>query len=378
LFKKKFRILVCPLDWGIGHATRCVPVIRHLLEIGQEVVLAADGRSFDFLSSHFPALEIIRFPGIKISYPKGNRMALKMMAQFPGILVQVIKEHRRLKKVVKEHKIDIVISDNRFGLFTHSARTVYITHQVMIKAPKYLNWVEPLLHRAHRWIIEKYDHCWVPDLPGESNLSGDLGHKYPLPGNAKFAGLLSRFTDHRPPTADRRPPTEDRRPPTAPYLLALLSGPEPQRNLLEAEIIRQAGVYSISNLVILQGLPGEIKDETLDNGVRLISHLPDDELKEFMLKSDVIICRSGYSTLMDLAALGKTAVLVPTPGQTEQEYLADYLSGKGLFDCMRQDALDLRIIMDRKQQGTFSSFPLPENKYLEERISELLSNAGNE
>lgn len=361
------KVLVCPLDWGIGHATRCVPVIRQLLKNQHSVTLAADGRSYDFLHDYFPELELIRFPGMKISYPRKRSMALKMFLKSPALITSIYDEHNLLKEIIREKHIDVVISDNRFGLWSKEAYSVYMTHQVMIKAPRKLMWLEPLLHRFHGWFIKKYDECWVPDLPGEINLSGGLGHKYPLPRNGHFIGLLSRFSGDG---------ADVGRISTGPDVLILLSGPEPQRTILENLILEEIQRIKAGDVIILRGMPGETGESPSLPGVRMINHLPDPELTTMIRGANIIICRPGYSTLMDLAALGRTAVLIPTPGQTEQEYLATFLSAGGSFAAMDQAGFNLEKALQAGRQLP-ARFDFDANKsLLEERISGLLHRAG--
>jgi uncharacterized protein (TIGR00661 family) len=334
LTKKK--ILVAPLDWGLGHATRCIPIIHYLLEKNCEVAIGADGRPHELLKREFPELEHIILPGYGIEYPKKGSMALKMAVSIPKILAGIKKEHELLDKIITRKKIDAVISDNRFGLWTKKMPCVFITHQLMIKAP----FGERLLHRLNKNHIKKYTECWVPDRENENNLSGDLAHKFPLPANAKFIGPLSRFRFHSPGSPGRE-------------ILVLLSGPEPQRSILEQKIILQFKTAKRAVLIV-QGIT-EKKEEVVGGRVRIISHLLARELEEAILSSRYIICRSGYSTIMDMAALGKKNVIfIPTPGQTEQEYLAERFKKTGVAYSVPQDMFDLETAL--KETGKFKGF----------------------
>jgi predicted glycosyltransferase len=337
LVKKISRILICPLDWGIGHATRCVPVIRQLMKNKYHVIIAADGRPFEFLKAYFPELESIRLPGFRVSYPEGKNMVMKMAWQSPAILYEIYRDHNRLQKIIRDNKIDCVISDNRFGMWSKTVYSVYITHQLMIKAPDRMKWAEHLLHRAHQWVIGHYDECWIPDIPGEKNLSGDLGHKFPLPTDGHFIGLLSRFDN------DIR---ENNVIPKGPELLFLLSGPEPQRSIFEKIILKELELHPQQNAIILKGIPGEPEQSSTLPGVVIYNHLPDRAISHLIRSARTIICRPGYSTLMDLVTLGRNAVLVPTPGQTEQEYLAGHLSANGMFIMMEQDGFSLSAAVE--------------------------------
>src|SRR5687767_12164171 len=184
---RKKRILVAPLDWGLGHAARCIPIIRHLLEKGCEVVIGADGRPLELLEGEFPQLEVALMPGYRITYPKSGSMVLRIAAQVPKILHGIRREHLLLGKIIQEKKIDAVISDNRYGLWNKKIPCVFITHQLMIKSP----FGEKLIHRLNKNYIRRFTECWVPDEEGE--WSGDLGSKFALPPNGKYIGILSRF-----------------------------------------------------------------------------------------------------------------------------------------------------------------------------------------
>lgn len=297
----------------------------------------------EFLKAYFTELEFIRLPGFRVSYPEGKNMALKMACLSPAILLGIYKEHKRLKQIIRNYKIDAVISDNRFGMWSKKVFSVYITHQLMIKTPERMKWAEPLLHKAHQWIIRHYDECWVPDIPGEKNLSGDLGHKYPLPSNAHFTGILSRFNIEN----DKAGQEVKEK---APELLFLLSGPEPQRSIFEDTILNQLKANPQPNVVILRGLPGKAEQSSPFPGVTSYNHLPDEEISRLIRSAGIIICRPGYSTLMDLVMLGRNAVLVPTPGQTEQEYLAKHLSEDSFSIWIEQDSftLNLAILAGKK------------------------------
>lgn len=338
--EKKKRILVCPLDWGIGHATRCIPLIQCLEENGAEVVVGASGNPLAFLRQARPDLSYIDFPGLVVNYPSDGRMVLKMLRSAPGIIRVIRKEHRLLDHLIREHRIDGVVSDNRFGLWSRKVPSVYITHQIMIKAPDGLGFLEPFLFGCHRWFIGHYDQCWVPDHPGEENLSGDLSHRYTIRGMIRFIGPMSRFD----PRAEPCPP------PGAPDradLLALLSGPEPLRSLLEKIILEQANGYPDKEIVILQGLPGKPHPGKIGGHITVYSHLPDDQMLHVIRVSQKIICRPGYSTIMDLNRIGKKAFLIPTPGQTEQEYLAQYHEKKGIYAAMKQNSVNLQDVFSR-------------------------------
>ena len=357
----KKRILVAPLDWGLGHATRCIPVIRELLFQGAEVLIAADGRPFELLQKEFPRLELIRLPGYEISYPQNGNMLMSMFFQFPKLVKKIYQEHHILNKIIQEKKIDVVISDNRFGLWNSEIHSIYITHQVLIKCPPFFKLMEPVLYSFNSWIINKYDECWIPDEAGDPNYSGDLSHRYPLPKNATYIGIQSRFSE-----------TNDTAAETKKYdLMFVLSGPEPQRTVFEENILGQLKNLSLKS-VLVRGTPGEEFSGTKTENTTIISHLDSKEMQKAILSSDLIISRSGYSTVMDLAVLGKKAVFVPTPGQTEQEYLAArFKSGQVVYSETQEEFELKRCLTESKKYKGFSLFKSSEIVRI--KVSEILS-----
>ncbi|HYX10277.1 MAG TPA: glycosyltransferase [Bacteroidales bacterium] len=333
---RQIKVLICPLNWGLGHASRVTQVIKYLLEAGAEVVIAADGPPAALLQSFFPEVNHIHFKSCNVKYSVGNSQIFKILFQFPCFMWRRFKDHERLKRIIGDNKIDLVISDNRPGLWNNEAYTVYVTHQVMVKLPGLLAVFERAVSFLHRNLeIRHYDECWIPDVPGMPNLSGDLSHKYKIPKNASFIGLLSRF-------ASSSNSAEDSNNTAAcnTDLLILLSGPEPQRTELEKILSHQVSRLPVQCTVI-RGLPGESRMLSGFRNINSLNHTDDDTFRYLVAKSKYVICRAGYSTLMDLVALEKKAIIVPTPGQTEQEYLAGYLSGSGMFLPVKQDEINL-------------------------------------
>jgi predicted glycosyltransferase len=322
--------MVAPLDWGLGHATRCIPIIQYLIEKGAEVIVAADNRPLALLENELgnSGVEFLRFPGYDIRYPGNGSMAVKMLVSAPRILRGISGEHSRLDRLIKEHNIHAVISDNRFGLWSRQVPCIFITHQLMIKSP----FGEGLLHKLNSRYIGKYDECWIPDVEGESNLSGDLSHKYALPSNAYYIGPLTRFEKHSARSGGSRKSSYD--------ILAIISGPEPQRTLFETIITAQAQSSPFKTF-IAAGAPERPMYKETTGAVTGVPHLETEELHNVISSSAVVISRPGYSTVMDLAALGKKAIFVPTPGQTEQEYLGAMLMKKGIAYCVSQDKFNL-------------------------------------
>lgn len=351
-------ILVSPLDWGLGHASRCVPVIRLLIKHGANVFLGASGVTASFLRSEFPDLPIIPFNGYHIRYPARGSMTREMLRQSLSILRTIRQEHHELQKIVEKYNIHAVISDNRFGLWSSDAYNIYISHQIRIKAHG-IKVFENILFRLHRRYINKFDECWIPDIAEMPGLSGSLSH--PADGNYYYVGPLSRFKAGEPKIKDK------------PYdLMVIMSGPEPQRSIFEKIVLDQLKTSNLKAIMVL-GKPGKpIKKDHQYKNIEIYPHLSTLQMQEAMLSSRLILCRPGYSSIMDLSKLGLKAAFIPTPGQTEQEYLADlHMKAKHYYAISQKDFnLDEVITLSNDYTGIKLE---DNNNMLVNRIEHLLS-----
>lgn len=312
------RILIAPLDWGLGHAARCIPLITRELESGNDVTIACSDKTNTYLSSRFPELEIIRLPGYGISYHTNLPVWFSVLLQSPRIFKKIKEEHRWLDDLLKEKHFDTVISDNRYGLYNKSVRSIIITHQLRLRMPKHLEIASNLLNRQIRNLVSRFDECHVPDEADENSLSGELSHGPDLPANTRYIGLLSRFEKSKPPLEVASTATFK--------TVILLSGPEPKRSILEHRLVAEQKSNGEQTLVI-RGVPGQ-QSRHREGNITFWNDAYDSELAYQLKSAKRIICRPGYSTLMDLMTLGVQAELIPTPGQTEQEYLAKRMSEK--------------------------------------------------
>jgi len=334
--KQPKTILYCPLNWGLGHASRGVFLIRKFLDRGFEVILAADGEPLALLQNEFPQLGWIQFTSFRIRYTKRIPLLVKLLFYLPVMLIGIAKEHRELKRILMEYAIDIVISDNRYGLWNRHVLTIFITHQVSIRLPAWLSWFQYPLYRLSCNQIRKFNYAWIPDIPGEKSLTSELSQKYPLPENARFTGIFSRFMYDDPGSLDHLVANYD--------LLVILSGPEPQRTILEEKICNQLKMSRLKTLIV-RGLPSHTDEFSPSDNLTLVPHLPSNKLRVLIKASKMVITRSGYSTIMDLIALRKTALLIPTPGQTEQQYLGKRMEQKKYFHCLDQRDFDLSKVI---------------------------------
>lgn len=352
-------ILVCPLNWGLGHASRMVIVIDMLLKKNANVIIAADCGPLEFLKQRFPKCEFIKLAGFEPKYPKRRAMALKMALQFPLMKKHALIANKLLDVIIKEKNIDIVISDNRYELNSTKVYCILITHQINIHTVGFQKLFKQFINWQLNSYFRKFNELWIPDFETKPYLSGKLSHGKKIPvKNYSFIGPLSRFTNIDLPEQKNK------------YdVLVILSGPEPQRSIFENNLEKQLNKTDLK-VVFLLGKPEKIRKENKGNILK-ISHLQDEEFAKLMLSTDIIICRPGYSTIMDLAVFGKTAFFVPTPGQTEQEYLAKILMQQGLFYFQSQNKLDINTAL--KEIKKFNGIKLENDlKVLNSRLNKIL------
>ena len=328
------KVLVAPLDWGLGHATRCVPLVASMLQLGWKVTLAGEGASLSIMTKEFPELPTLPLKGYRIKYPKnGFWLIPNLLLQVPKIARTINSERKWLEKVQKEHHWDLIISDNRYGLSDPNTKSIFISHQLWVLSG-WGNTIDKILNkRLHRW-IKSFNHCWIPDEEKDGGIAGLLSHpSFPPPSSlfpTTYLGPLSRLTPNGNTDGDK--------------ILILLSGPEPQRTLLEEKIIEQIKNIDEQFLVV-RGLPTDTQQPEDSSHIEFKNHLSSFELSEAITKAKLVICRSGYSSIMDLLKLQKKAILIPTPGQTEQLYLAKIMKEKNWFVVAQQDDFQLNIII---------------------------------
>ena len=315
------RILVAPLNWGLGHASRCISLIERIQSDGNEVVLGGDGESLTLLHKHFPDLSVLPLAPLNLRYGKGKRQVWAIVRSLPKIVRSAVSDHKMLADYLRYEQIDEVISDNRFGLYSDRTRCIYMTHQLVVALPRPWRWLEPIVARLHRKIISRFDACWIPDnacgKDSSQGLGGRFSHPEVLPKHSEYIGPLSRFEG------------KDYQPDTTYSVVAILSGLEPQRTIFENEIVNRYENSDETVLVVrgkIQSPPTVIKHRN----ITIIPWLDDKHTAAYLLGAKLIVCRSGYSSVMDMYALGVMNKVDwhPTPGQPEQEYLVEYMKSQ--------------------------------------------------
>jgi epoxyqueuosine reductase len=314
--EKRRVVLFAPLNWGLGHATRDIPIIKQYISEGYDIVISANGRAKSLLKREFPNLRFINIWEYKVRYAPKFLFIPFLIFQMPIFYFSFLIEHIILKRAIKKYNISTVISDNRYGLWNKNIKSIIITHQLFIKLPKRIKFLEKILHTKTQKLINKFDECWVPDFKDEHiSLSGELSHgMIKSYKKIKYINPLSRFDKNiRQYDVD------------IPDILVLISGPEPYRSYFERDIEKQFK-NTVKRVLIICGKPNEFFDDKvyLKNGITKVGHIDTELLKFYIVNAQQIIARSGYSTIMDLYTLGVSAKLIPTPNQQEQEYLAEY------------------------------------------------------
>ena len=335
---QKPRILVAPLDWGLGHATRCVPIIHELLNLGCEPWIAASGIQREMLESDFPGLHLLDLAGYGVLYDTdGKRFGRRIMLQVPRILNSIRKECLWLSETHQKIGFQGIISDNRYGLHHPQIPSIFITHQLAIKTGRGI-WTDRQINWWNQRAISKFDACWVPDWAGPDNLAGELSHPAQLPSNTIYLGPLSRLQPVEP--ATKFP------------LLIILSGPEPQRTLFENILLQQLDNWNES-FVLVRGVSHNDPIPAHPTGT-IYNNQSTPHLNQLIAGAEFVISRPGYTSIMDLVKLQKKMILVPTPGQAEQEYLFEELTAKNMAVGSTQQQFNLTELLSAAAQFNYN------------------------
>jgi hypothetical protein len=362
------KVLVAPLDWGLGHATRCVPVIREFLNQGAEVELAVVKANANFFREVFPELRQRLAPSYNIVYPKhGYNMALWLLKNSVHLNAVMRYEHHFAEEMVKRHGYDVLFSDNRFAFYSKNALSIYMTHQRRIAFPRAFAAFERIGVMWHANIMRKFDEVWVPDLEIYPGYAGSLSHSGATPGDKpmRFVGTLSRFSEmgndgnalgNAPAPVDLEREVDlmsvsefmahsanvewDAAPEKrtsgnhsfemrANYkVVAVVSGVEPARTQFEQQL-REALQQIPGQHMMILGKPSAEQKTWTEGNIEFHTHLATNDFAEAVKRADFVVSRGGYSTVMDMAELGAKCIFVPTPGQFEQIVLAHDLSKAG-------------------------------------------------
>jgi uncharacterized protein (TIGR00661 family) len=324
-------ILIAPLNWGLGHATRCIPIIKALQDNNYIPIIASDGMALELLRKEFPYAQFLKLPSYKIKYSKnGKNTKWNLLKNGPSIIRAIWTEKKKVAKWIEKHSIDGIISDNRLGVHSNKIPCVYMTHQLNVMTGN-TSWISSKIHQN---IIKKYDACWVPDLAGFPNFTGKLGHIDKSNLALQYLGPLSRM--------------QKKETPIVYDLMVLISGPEPQRSMLEEKLKTEILQYN-GKVVFIKGIIEKVQKKEQIDQVTYYNFMSTRQLEQTFNESITVLCRSGYTSIMDLAKLGKKAFFIPTPGQFEQGYLARKLKNEGLVPYAEQDVFTIENLSEIEQ-----------------------------
>lgn len=327
---------MAPLNWGLGHATRCIPIVNELIRFNFEPIIASDGVALELLKKEFPTLQTLELPSYKIKYSKKSKhFKLKLIKDSPRLLKTIKKEEKAIAHFIKTTTISGIISDNRFGVRHKKVPSVFITHQLQVLSGS-TTWLSTSIHQN---IISKFDACWIPDYEGEKNLSGVLGHVKDFDAPLKYLGPLSRFKKQNLDIKHQ--------------LLVLLSGPEPQRTFLEEKLFKALESYK-GNICFVKGVVESQQTNTQHQNMSIYNYMTSAELETAINESEIVLSRSGYTTIMDLIKLEKKAFFIPTPGQFEQVYLAEKLEAEDIVPYCTQDEFSIALLEQVKDYKGFT------------------------
>lgn len=357
------KALVAPLDWGLGHATRCAPVVREFLEKGCDVELAVTRGNAAILREMFPDVRQRLAPSYNIVYPKhGYNMAFWLLKNSAHLRAVMRAEHHYAEEMVERHGYDILVSDNRFAFRSRKAKSVYMTHQCRIAFPKMFRMFEAFGAAWHASVMSRFDEVWVPDIPEFPGYAGSLSHVERCPRPLKFVGPLSRFA--------MLPLTQSTEKDL--NIVAVVSGVEPARSRFASRLSSVLPQIPGKHVVILGKPASSLKTWTAGN-VTFYNHLPTQEFADVISRAGWVISRGGYSTVMDMAVLGAKCIFVPTPGQYEQVVLAADLSAAGFAVSIEEGSLSVDSLSKALQRADVVELPRQsKNTLLSDAVTQIL------
>jgi len=325
------KILVAPLDWGLGHATRSSRIIDKLKD-SNEVQIASSGLALAWLEKRYPTLTNHQIPSYNIRYHY-SAMWLNMLLSLPQLAKTIRKERQIVNHLVAKHQFDLIIADHRLGTVSQHCRSVVMAHQIHI--PHYNPLIASFASFLNRRFLNRYDEVWIPDYSDpKKSLSGNLSKIQHLK-NPRFIGPLSMMESKLDPTEKDID------------IAILLSGPEPSRSKVEMQLVNAVKDYPDSRIALIRGSNLPIPEHILKSKVfKTVINLADhQEIEGVLQRSRKIVCRSGYSTIMDLESLGRKAILIPTKNQPEQEYLAKYHSNRGYLSLSESEFKNKKLLL---------------------------------
>jgi len=333
-------VLLAPLDWGLGHTVRCIPIVKELLLAGCEVIVACNSKQKLLLTKEFPSIKYVPLEGYNIYYGKNRlKTIFNLFLQGPKLLTKINLEHNWLREFLINNSVNAVIADNRYGLFSADIPCILMTHQLRVKSGMG-SIIDGLVQKVLYYYISKFTECWVPDWENPIlNAGGELSHPRKIPRlPIKYLGCFSRFQKCVQSIHTNQ-------------ILIILSGPEPQRTILEKKMIDQLKTYEGVG-VLVRGVFDKSTIPSFKN-ITVLNNASALDLNKLICSCEIIISRAGYTSIMDILKLEKKCILIPTPGQAEQEYLASYLHKKKHAFSISQGKFCLQTILKSVREFPF-------------------------
>jgi uncharacterized protein (TIGR00661 family) len=334
------KIIYGVCSWGLGHATRSLPVIRKLVSEQHNITVISNGRSLDVLKKELgDTVDYVDIPDYPMLLSENSRQFIaKSIVYWPVFIKRIEDGLAQLQKILAQNQYDCIISDARYDMYSKKIPSFFISHQMRIMNPLRIRLFENAMERFNLFFFKRFVGVMVPDYKEES-LSGDLSHHLRRidENRLHYVGVLSDFT--------KRQMSKD-----IDYLISI-SGPEPQRSMLEEKLVAQA--HELPGTVVLTLGKTEKYSVVKKKHLTTYSFVTKELREELLNRAKLVVSRSGYSTIMDVAVVGTKALLIPTPGQIEQEYLGAYHMSKGTFYSVSQETIDLKqdVICAQEKTG---------------------------
>ncbi|NEN22955.1 hypothetical protein G3O08_05510 [Cryomorpha ignava] len=329
------RVLIAVLNWGLGHASRSVPIIDAVVRYGADVVIASNGATKTFLEQRFQHINVLEIPDKEINYGKSGAAVGLLKRSFQQQKINN-EQYAWLTRNAEDLGITHIISDNLYGVNNPVIPSAIITHQIGIVSPFFKSQFDK--HLAV-W-LKKFDEVWIPDEPGELSLAGKMLDNKFFDGKTFYLGHISRF---------RKLPGIEK---DIDHLV-ILSGPEPQRTFLERKIAKKLEKLPGRHIIVR----GRIDSDVVPPSTKIEYHsfLHEKQLELFIARAKMVICRSGYTSILDMVRMDANACFIPTPQQPEQKYLAKRMKEKGWFHAVTQKDFGMNDLKKADEKSNFQS-----------------------
>jgi hypothetical protein len=317
-------IAVAVLHWGLGHATRSAQFITELENLGFHPLIVSSGAALEWLSARFPHLPAESLTDPDIQYGKhGPDLWWRLLRKGPAFFRRIQEEKQRAKILFDRYpSIQACISDHCLGFYAPEKPSILLAHQLNL--PVRL----PGIQAFYKTMLRPFHQIWVPDVAEEPTWSGKLSHPSPCPEKTKYIGLLPHFQE----TLGE-----------AKHVLILLSGPEPQRSLLEKALVAHWPADMDYPVCCIRGTT-KPATTNFPSHWKILNRASTEEVKKAIRHASGVVARNGYTTLMDLAYTPLPVLFIPTPGQPEQQYLAGLHGDKPFWTHMQQAQINQAIL----------------------------------